>query len=157
MSRKIVIALIATALAVGGCASITRGVDSKVQIITEPPNANVRTSTNYQCLTPCTLTISRKQEFTVSIDKKGYHPVEIPVVARVGAEGGAALAGNVLVGGVIGLAADAASGASLDHCPNPIKVTLTPVDKPFQPPPDPDCDHSVDQAELNRRTVDREQ
>ena len=38
--------------------------------------------------------------------------------------GGAALAGNVLVGGIIGLGVDAATGASKELTPNPVSVTL---------------------------------
>lgn len=38
--------------------------------------------------------------------------------------GGAALAGNVLVGGIIGLGVDAATGASKELTPNPVRVTL---------------------------------
>ena len=38
--------------------------------------------------------------------------------------GGAGLAGNVLLGGVIGLGVDAATGAAFDLVPNPLKVTL---------------------------------
>ncbi|WP_243394530.1 hypothetical protein [Yoonia maritima] len=38
--------------------------------------------------------------------------------------GGAALAGNVLVGGVIGLGVDAATGASQELTPNPVQVPL---------------------------------
>jgi hypothetical protein len=34
------------------------------------------------------------------------------------------VAGNVLVGGIIGLGVDAATGASQDLVPNPLKVTL---------------------------------
>ena len=40
------------------------------------------------------------------------------------ASGGAALAGNVLVGGIIGLGVDAATGASKELTPNPVRVTL---------------------------------
>ena len=38
--------------------------------------------------------------------------------------GGAAVAGNVLVGGVVGLGVDAISGAAKELVPNPIKVNL---------------------------------
>ncbi len=36
---------------------------------------------------------------------------------------------NAIVGGVIGLAADAASGATLEHTPNPLRVILYPKGK----------------------------
>ncbi|MDP2581055.1 hypothetical protein Q8W37_14030 [Shimia thalassica] len=34
--------------------------------------------------------------------------------------GGAALAGNILVGGIVGIGVDAATGSTLDHVPNPV-------------------------------------
>ena len=37
------------------------------------------------------------------------------------------MAGNVLVGGIIGVGVDAASGAALDLTPNPVVVTLQPL------------------------------
>jgi hypothetical protein len=39
------------------------------------------------------------------------------------------VAGNVLVGGVIGLGVDMYTGASQDLVPNPVKVTLEPEAK----------------------------
>ncbi|MBB5053928.1 hypothetical protein HNQ36_003928 [Afipia massiliensis] len=41
--------------------------------------------------------------------------------------------GNILLGGVVDGVVDAASGAALDHKPNPVIVTL----KPIAPPPPP--------------------
>lgn len=87
----------------------------------------------FVCITPCTLQTNRKDEFTVTISKAGYHSAEVPVVSRVGTGGAAGFAGNILLGGVIGMAADAATGAALEHYPNPITVTLVPL-KPGEPP-----------------------
>jgi hypothetical protein len=44
-------------------------------------------------------------------------------------EGGAAMAGNCLLGGCIGAGIDAGSGATLDLKPNPINVDLEPYRK----------------------------
>jgi hypothetical protein len=41
--------------------------------------------------------------------------------------------GNAVVGGVVGMAVDAASGATLEHCPNPVAVTLQPASRPRVP------------------------
>jgi len=38
--------------------------------------------------------------------------------------GAAGVAGNILVGGIIGLGVDAATGASQDLVPNPVEVKL---------------------------------
>ena len=57
--------------------------------------------------------------------------------------GAAGFAGNVLLGGLVGMGVDAATGAAMDHKPNPVIVTLKPslrtprprAAKPRPPPP----------------------
>lgn len=44
-------------------------------------------------------------------------------------DGATGIVGNAIVGGVIGLAADKASGATLEHTPNPLRVILYPKGK----------------------------
>lgn len=80
------------------------------------------------CVKPCTLQASRKDEFSL-ISKPGYHTGEIPVRTQVAGAGAAGFAGNIILGGVVGMAADAATGATLEHFPNPVTVTLTPLKK----------------------------
>jgi len=141
MRWLIILALAATC---GGCASVTRGTTDQVQILSEPEGAEARTSMRHTCTTPCTLQFSRKDEFIVTASKPGYHTVEMPVSTRVAGAGAAGFAGNVLLGGVIGMAVDAASGATLEHYPNPVMLTMLPVrkgEKPRvlkqEPPPPP--------------------
>jgi PEGA domain len=122
-------AILALAAACGGCASVTRGMTDQVQILSEPVGADVRTSMGQACTTPCTLQFSRKDEFTVTASKPGYHTAEMPVTTRIAGAGAAGFAGNVLVGGVIGMAVDAASGATLEHYPNPVMLNLVPLRK----------------------------
>lgn len=119
------IIVLTIALAASACATITRGTTTQVQVHSDPPEAQVRTSMGFTCVTPCTLQTNRKDEFTVIIAKPGYHTVEIPVHTRIAGEGAVGFAGNVLLGGVVGMAADAATGATLEHFPNPVTVTLT--------------------------------
>lgn len=78
------------------------------------------------CTTPCTLQFNRKDEFSVLISKPGYHTAEIAVTTRVAGVGAAGFAGNVLVGGVVGMGVDAVSGATLEHYPNPVTAALVP-------------------------------
>jgi hypothetical protein len=87
----------------------------------------------YQCLTPCTVQVNRKDEFTVIFTKPGYHSVEIPVRTQVAGAGAAGFVGNVVLGGVVGMGVDVATGAALEQFPNPVVATLTPVRKGEQP------------------------
>ena len=61
----------------------------------------------------------RRSEFVARIRKPGYKPVQATVTTKVAGQGSAAMAGNVIVGGLIGAGVDVASGAMLDLTPNP--------------------------------------
>jgi hypothetical protein len=110
--------------ALSACATVTRGTTNQLQILSEPSGASVRTSLNQTCTTPCTLTVGRKDEFSVIISLAGYGSQTVDVKTRVAGAGAAGFVGNVLVGGVIGMGADAATGATLEHFPNPVQVRL---------------------------------
>lgn len=75
-------------------------------------------------ITPATFKIPRKGAFTVTITKKGYNPVVTRVETQIAGAGRAALAGNICLGGCLGGVVDASSGATLEHVPGAIKVTL---------------------------------
>lgn len=120
-------AALAAGFLLAGCASATRGTTSTIQVVTEPAGAQVSTSLGYQCVSPCTITAARKDEFSVTLSKAGFEPQTIEVKTRASDEGKAAMAGNLIAGGLIGAGMDAANGADLDHVPNPIQVTLVPV------------------------------
>lgn len=73
------------------------------------------------------MTVGRKEEFTATISKVGFEPEQVEIKTRLAGEGVAAgIVGNAIIGGVVGLAADAASGATLEHTPNPLRVILYP-------------------------------
>src|SRR5436305_9499028 len=127
MRVRLAALVIIAPMGLGGCASVTRGWSEQVQITSEPEGAEVRTSLSQQCVTPCTLTVQRKDEFSVSFAKPGYRPQTVQVGTKVAGAGAAGFAGNVLVGGIIGMGVDAASGATLEHWPNPIVAVLQPA------------------------------
>lgn len=125
--RSIIVALLSAALS-SGCASVVRGTSEKVVINAEPADATIRTSLGHSCASsPCTVEVSRRTEFSATAKKPGYKPGSIHIGTRVGGGGAAGFAGNVLVGGVIGMGVDAATGATLDHFPNPALIKLEPV------------------------------
>ena len=95
-----------------GCATVTRGTTVSWTVETDPVGAEVTLSSGETCLTPCTLRKRRKDPFEVTIVKPGYAPVTTQVLSGVSGAGAAGMAGNVLVGGIIGIGVDAATGAS---------------------------------------------
>jgi hypothetical protein len=124
------IILRAAALAAGcaslcACGTVTRGSSTAWEVNTSPPGATVKTSNNMQCdSTPCSLKMSRKAHFTATIKKPGYKTIDVQVTTKIATAGGAAMAGNVLIGGLIGAGVDVATGAMNDLTPNPVTLTL---------------------------------
>ena len=120
------VGLLASLVALASCATITRGTTEAFVVYTVPAGAYVRLSTGQECTsTPCTFArIPRDSEFTVEIRKEGDRTVTANVSHQTSGQGGAGMAGNVLVGGLIGIAVDANSGATQDLVPNPLTVTL---------------------------------
>ena len=146
--RFVVVCVVAASAALAGCATITRGTTSQVQIMSDPPQGEARTSMGHVCVTPCTLQFGRRDEFVVTITKAGYHPEEIKVKTQVAGAGVAGFAGNAVLGGVIGAGVDVASGATLEHCPNPVSVVLQSTRRPRQPAPPSPCAVAVDASNV---------
>jgi len=113
-------------MSVGACATVTRGMHEAFTVETEPSGAMVETSNGLHCdATPCTFArVERKAEFTVTITKPGYRTWTGNVTHHTAGAGAAGMAGNVLVGGLIGVGVDATSGATQDLTPNPLHVAL---------------------------------
>ena len=134
---RILIAAVA-ALSLSGCATVTRGTTQEFTITTVPAGASVSTSNGFQCpSTPCTLKMPRRPGFTVEVSLPGYQTQTLTVESSMSGGGGAALAGNVIIGGVIGAGVDATSGALNDLKPNPLEVILVPVGQAAAPAPVP--------------------
>ena len=92
-------------------------------------------------VTPATFKIPRRGSFSVRIEKDGYQPVVTHVYTQIATSGGAALAGNICLGGCLGAAVDAGSGATLEHVPSKVSVKLERIEieeekpSPFRTPP----------------------
>lgn len=112
-------------LALGGCATVTRGANDTWTVNTEPAGAAVRTTNQFFCdATPCTIMMPRTAEFDVTLTKAGYKTWTGHVTHHVSGAGGAGLAGNIILGGLAGIGADVYSGAMNDLAPNPLSVKL---------------------------------
>lgn len=118
-------------LSLGGCATVTRGRNEDVKIEVEPKNAIVTTTLGHRCETsPCEVEVKRKKSFSVTAKAEGYVEQTVNVESKVAGKGIAASAGNILVGGIVGVAVDGISGATLQHVPNPVIIKLVPVGGP---------------------------
>ncbi len=123
-----IILVAALGLAVAGCATVTRGTTEAMTVSSEPAGAEAVSSTGLLCpATPCTWEISRKTDFAVTFKKAGYKTEQVQVGTKIAGSGAAGFAGNVLIGGLVGMGVDAATGATLEHYPNPVFVTMRPT------------------------------
>lgn len=116
-----------------GCASISRGTTENISISSTPPGATAELSgldNPTSCVTPCVVVVKRNADITVTVNKEGYEPQVIPLTKEIPGAGAAGFAGNVLIGGLVGMGVDAATGAAQDHKPNPVIVTLNPAGPP---------------------------
>ena len=118
--------IIAVGLLTCGCATITRGSSEILVIDSEPAGAAATLSSGHYCKTPCSIELKRKNNIHVKIEKDGYESVETDVNSQISNAGAAGMAGNVLLGGVIGAGVDLATGATKQLVPNPLKIKLEP-------------------------------
>ena len=122
-ARLLALGLIAVTLP--ACATVTRGTSQQFTVETTPDGARVSTSNGFQCdATPCTFRMARKDGFRVTVSKDGYVTQTHDIDSAYSGNGAAGMAGNLLLGGVVGGVVDANSGAMKDLRPNPLVVTL---------------------------------
>ena len=112
-------------VSVTGCATVVRGTSTNFEVTSVPNGAKVQTSRGLSCVTPCTMRMSRKDSFTVTVSMDGYETQVTHVKSTAATEGVALMTGgNFLLGGPIGSVVDVADGATNRLVPNPLNVTL---------------------------------
>lgn len=134
MSRFVLVVF--TLMLASGCASITRGTSEAYAIESDPVGATAKLSTGLMCQTPCSVKVKRRGDFTVVLEKEGYEPVTATVTSSVDGAGAAGMAGNVLLGGIIGAGVDAGTGAMHSHKPNPLVVKMLKIGESGATPED---------------------
>jgi len=120
-AKKLVI-VSCISLLLNGCASIMTGRYQAIPISSNPPGAKVIIDGNQTLTTPCTVQLLRKQNHVITIEKEGYESESVTLISVVSG----AVAGNIILGGLIGTGIDAASGAAKKLTPESISVNLRP-------------------------------
>ena len=122
--------IIVLAFVVAGCATVTRGSKDVLTVDTVPQGATCSLSNGYYCAsTPCSIEMPRKSQGVVTCNKDGYQEGTGNFTNKTAGAGAAGMAGNVLLGGLIGAAVDGGTGAMKDLVPNPLVITLEKVDE----------------------------
>ena len=119
--------VLAVSTMLAGCATVTRGTRQNFKIQSTPTAAKVELSNGETCVTPCVLKLKRRPGFTATFTKDGYQAQTVKVDSELHGGGAAAGAGNLLLGGVIGGIVDGSNGSLNSLSPNPLQVTLVPV------------------------------
>lgn len=131
-----ILGVLAACAMLGGCASVARGTTETISVESTPPGAEAIISgldNPMTCMTPCAVVAKRNADISVTIQKSDYEPQVVQLTKEIPAAGAAGFAGNLLLGGVVGMGVDAVTGAATDHKPNPVIVTLQP--RAARPPP----------------------
>lgn len=135
MNRQKLVAIVLGLMVAPACTTVTRGTSESYAIETEPAGAQAKVTDargTLQCTTPCSLKVKRRGNLHVVIAKDGFETVDTSVASSVDGAGAAGMAGNVVLGGLIGAAIDAGSGAMHSHKPNPLRVVMVPSHQPAE-------------------------
>ena len=139
---KVLLLLLALAASTA-CGMITHGTSQNIACVTSPAGARVITADGTECTTPCALTLKRKRDDLLTIEKEGYETVNLPVRSVVSG----ATAGNILMpGAVICWAIDHVSGAEDRLVPEHVDVALKPLSPVSLPSNEPEGDASPDEG-----------
>lgn len=99
-----------------GCASIMHGTSQDVGLSSTPTNAKVFVDNQPFGNTPMVAKLSRKDNHIVRMNLDGYQPFEATLTKSVSGW----VWGNIVFGGLIGLAVDAVSGGLYNLTPEQI-------------------------------------
>jgi hypothetical protein len=107
-------------VALAGCATIVQGSNQNVSVASSPVGAQVTIDGKNMGVTPMVAQLERKKSHKVQITMAGYQPYEIEMTKGVSGW----VAGNILVGGIIGFVVDAVTGAMYKLSPDAINGEL---------------------------------
>jgi len=117
------IALACAMALLGGCATIVHGTTQRVEIDSTPRGADVAIDDSRRVTTPAAVNLSRGQPHRLIFRKAGYQDATENLTS--GASGW--ILGNLVAGGVVGMAIDASDGAGRKLSADSVNVTLTPL------------------------------
>lgn len=127
MKLGTIAALVAAGVAVSGCASIIKGTSQSI-VVTSPPVTGAycilsSKEGNWPIYTPSAVTVDKsKEDILVHCTKPGYQDAS----ASIPSDFQGWTLGNIVLGGLIGVGVDAATGA-MNEYPGAFAIPMTPV------------------------------
>lgn len=118
----LLLALVATGLLVlvAACGTIMHGSSQGIGFASNPTGAAITIDNQTHGQTPTIVNLSRKDTHLVRIDLDGYKPFETTITRHVSGW----IWGNIVFGGIIGLAVDAISGGLYKLSPDQLQAEL---------------------------------
>jgi hypothetical protein len=131
MTRRLGLLACLALLSLGtGCATIVHGSTQKIQVTSEPPGATVTVlPEKITLVTPGEVKLARKKSHTLLFELACHAPSAGYLDRRVSQW----IHGNLVIGGLAGLSADAGSGGAWNLIPGSVHVRLERL-----PPPEDD-------------------
>jgi hypothetical protein len=121
-----------------GCASIFSGSQQNIFIASSPPMATILVNGAPMGNTPATVRLARSGHYTVTINLPGYQPYQMTLQREVNGW----FFANLILGGLVGMIIDAATGAMWTLSPTTVSTGLAPSGypppgsaPPYAPPP----------------------
>lgn len=122
--------LILVLVTLAACGTIAHGTSQNIGCATSPAGARVITVDGAECTTPCALTLKRKQDAVLTIEKAGYETVTLQVRSVVSL----ATAGNILMPvGIVFWGIDHISGGQNRLVPEHLDIALRPLTPQSEP------------------------
>jgi hypothetical protein len=119
MHVRSVCSVIALAL-VASCGTIIHGKNQEIGIGSTPSGAKITIDNQTTGATPFVAKLSRKDIHVIKLEADGYAPTDLTLTRKVSGWAW----GNILFGGLIGLAVDAGTGGLYKLSPEQLNTTL---------------------------------
>lgn len=117
---KSTVSLLLSAFLLSGCATIVNGSRQSVGINSTPGGAEIFVDDVSVGKTPALISVKRNDSKVVKLTYEGYQPYEVKLTRNVSGW----IAGNILLGGLVGLVVDAVTGSMYKLSPDQIAAGL---------------------------------
>ncbi|HZI22807.1 MAG TPA: PEGA domain-containing protein [Gemmatimonadales bacterium] len=114
-------AALAAPLVALGCASIMHGKSQDVSIASQPSGASVSVDNLVVGKTPLVAKLKRKDKHLIAVTLDGYQPFQLATTRSTSGW----VWGNIVFGGLIGLAVDLSSGGAYQIDPKQVSADLS--------------------------------
>lgn len=127
-----IVAAALAAMLLTACAGLPSGGRNTVRFVTEPAGALATTSLGPSCTTPCALSISRLDDFSVTFTLAGHEPRTVNVVSiepRLSGGVRTEIGGMGVRVGLVNQSSmqDPTGQFRREHTPNPVEAALRPA------------------------------